>query len=170
MGLLGLFLAFLPSTCLFLAVLIDFWSIFGASRGAPTLENHCFSYVKLMFFIKSRFSSWTALGTLLGASWDALGTLLGPSWGSLGRSWALLGPSWGALGRSWGALDARKNAKKSFLLPFWCFLAALGPVLAPLGLIFRPPGQYFSLFLASPGACFAILGIGCSRAVSFKAS
>ena len=82
-----------------------------------------------------------ASGTLLGLSSGPLGALLG-------LSWALLGPSWGALGRSSGALDARKNAKKTFLLPFWCFLAAVGPVLVPLGLIFRPPGQYFSLFLA----------------------
>ena len=86
------------------AIFIDFSSIFGASRDAPTLEKHRFSLRKRRFFIKSRFSSWTALGTLLGPSWDALGTLLGPSWVPLGRSWALLGRSWGALGRSWGAL------------------------------------------------------------------
>ena len=88
-------------------------------------------------------------GALLGA----LGPLLGGSWPSLGRPWSLLGPSWGALGRSSGELDAAKNAKKNNKMPFWCFLAALGPVLAPLGLIFRPPGQYFSLVLGSPGAC-----------------
>ena len=105
-------------------------------------------------------------GALLGA----LGPLLGGSWPSLGRPWSLLGPSWGALDRSWGELDVAKNSKKTKKMHFWCFLAALGPVLAPLGLIFTPPGQYFNVSLVSPEARLAMLCIGCSSAVPFKAS
>ena len=83
-------------------------------------------------------------------SWDPIRTLLGRSWGSLGGSWALLGRSWGTLGRSWGALKATKNEKNTDSCLPCCFLAAFGPVLAPLGLILVPPGlilralwQYF---------------------------
>ena len=83
-------------------------------------------------------------------SWDPIRTLLGRSWGSLAGSWALLGRSWGTLGRSWGAPNATKNEKNTDSCLPCCFLAAFGPVLAPLGLILVPPGlilralwQYF---------------------------
>ena len=114
-----------------------------------------------MFFIKSWFSSWTALGTLLGPSRHPLGTLLGLSWGALGRSWTLLGHFPAAPGRLKSAQEAagvrtgraKKRKKTDFSLSC-CFLAALGPVLAPLGLILAPPGQYFSAFLGLPGGAF----------------
>ena len=125
LSLLGLILALLPSTWRFL-------SIFGASRDAPTLENHRFSLVKLRFFIKSQFSSWTALGTLLEPSWDSLGMLLGPSWGPLGSLLAALGRSWGALGVLLGALGALLGRS-------WAHLCALGRFWAPLGTPGRVP-------------------------------
>ena len=118
-----------------------------------------------MFFIKSWFSSWTALGTLLGPSRHPLGTLLGLSWGALGRSWTLLGHFLAAPGRLKSAQEAagvrtgraKKRKKTDFSLSC-CFWAALGPVLAPLGLILGPPGlilralgQYFGLSMGFPG-------------------
>ena len=101
------------------AIFIDFLSISGASRDAPTLENHRFSLVKRRFFRKLDFSSGAAVGLAFCLPGRALGTLLGSSWPLLGCSWALLGPSWGALGelwgRSWGALGGS-----------WALLAAHG--------------------------------------------
>ena len=90
---------------------------------------------------------------------DPLGTLLGPSWASLGRLLASLWRSLGLLGCLLAASDAAKNRQKMFFFSSWRFWAALDPVLAPLGLIFVPPGQHFGVFLASPGAvgqCFGV--------------
>ena len=83
----------------------------------------------------------------MGPHSDPLGTLLGLSWGLLGALGALLGHSWALLGRSERDKKTKKKTDSSLSC---CFLAAFGPVLAPLGLILVPPGlilralwQYF---------------------------
>ena len=103
MGSLGGFLGSLGlvfgTLALNLPIFIDFGSIFGLSRGAPTLDFARPYGTSATFLENHRFP----LGLLLGLSRDPLGTLLGPSWDPLG---ALLG----ALGRSWGALGALLGA------------------------------------------------------------
>ena len=89
-----------------------------------------------MFFIKSWFSSWTALGTLLGPSRHPLGTLLGLSWGALGRSWTLLGHFPAAPGRLKSAQEAAgvrtgraKKRKKNGFFPLLLLLGRSWPCL-----------------------------------------
>ena len=121
------------------AIFIDFLSISGASRDAPTLENHRFSLVKRRFFRKLDFSSGAAVGLAFCLPGRALGTLLGSSWPLLGCSWALLGPSWTLLGRSWDALGALLGAFWVLLGRSWVHLGALGQSFGPLGV---PPDPF----------------------------
>ena len=121
------------------AIFIDFSSIFGASRDAPTLENHRFSLVKPRFFRKLHFSSGAAVGLAFCLPGRALGTLLGSSWPLLGCSWALLGPSWTLLGRSWDALGALLGTFLALLGRSWVHLGALGQSFGPLGV---PPDPF----------------------------